>query len=370
MELELEPLVKELERQKANSKDIIVDSRQLYAKAHRVVPNIDFDLVLDIPSDDDVVRSDIYPLTEHAHNQLADKTGIPLKYYNRMREAQRYDLVAENVNAWIHEKERRLIRILDNKVRAILSDRYRPMDNFDMVFCALEEFKRHDIELHRCDLTETYMYIKVFQPGEIRKIHSEHGEVSVIPGLMLSNSEVGAGSTKVEPALLNPRCKNVFIAGAQFRAVHLGSRRETGDIWADDTLKLKDEVLWREVRDTISAAFDTERFAETVDKLSKTAENEIESPTVAVDTVATRYHISEEKKKNLLDYFAKEPITQFGLSNAITRMAQDEDKAENQVELEHAGYDLAILKPGVFNKLTYRRHADIEEEGVEIPIED
>ena len=368
MELELEPLITELERQKANSKDIIVDSGKLFAEAHRELPDTDFDLILDIQSDDEE-RDEFYPLTEFAHTQLAEKTGIPVKYYNRMREAQRYDLVAENVNAWIHEKERRLLRILDNKVRAILSDRYRPLDNYDMIFCALEEFKQHDIKFHRCDLTETYMYIKVFQPAEIRKIQNEHGEVSVIPGLVLSNSEVGAGSTKVEPALLNPSCKNVFIAGAQFRAVHLGSRREAGDIWADDTLKLKDEVLWREVRDTIKAAFDTERFAEAVEKLSKTAENEIESPTIAVDTVAARYHISEEKKKNLLDYFAKEPITQFGLSNAITRMAQDEDKAENQVELEHAGYDLAILKPRVFNKLTNRRRLDIADEGVDIPIE-
>ena len=361
MELELEPLVKELERQKANSKDIIVDSK-----------NINMGLLIDEEGGEPTLDIDdeSYLLTEWAHSQVAEKMGIPMRYYDRMKQENRLELLKDNVNTWMPSKERRLVRILDGQVRAFLSDRYRPMDNFDMIFCALEEFKRHDIEFHRCDLTETYMYIKVFQPAEIRKIQSEHGEVSVIPGLMLSNSEVGAGSTKVEPALLNPSCKNVFIAGAQFRAVHLGSRREAGDIWADDTLKLKDEVLWREVRDTISAAFDTERFAETVEKLSKTAENEIESPTVAVDTVAARYHISEEKKKSLLDYFAKGPTTQFGLSNAITRMAQDEEKAENQVELEHAGYDLAILKPKVFNKLTNRRRSDIEGEGVEIPIED
>jgi len=40
-------------------------------------------------------------LTEWAHSQLAEKTGIPKKYYDRMREAEEYELLAENINTWL-----------------------------------------------------------------------------------------------------------------------------------------------------------------------------------------------------------------------------------------------------------------------------
>jgi len=358
MKLELESLVRELERAKANSKDIIVDTQNIQMEPYND------DTVLNI-------NGETYPLTDWAHTQIAEKLGIPIKYYNKMRESGKAELLAENVNAWMPVRERRLIRILYGRVRAFLSDRYRPMDNYDLLFCALDEFTHHDVEIHRCDLTETYMYIKAFQPAEIRQIETEYGTVSVIPGLILSNSEVGAGSMKVEPALLNVGCKNVFIASAQFKAVHIGRRRGEGDIWADDTLRLQDEVLWREVRDTIRAAFDTERFVKAVERFSKAAENKVESPTVVVDSIASRYNISEERKQKLLYYFAKESPTQLGVANAITRLAQDEEKAEEQVELERLGYNIVAMKKQAFNRLIKEREEEDtgKNEGIEIEIE-
>jgi len=55
-----------------------------------------------------------------AHLQLAEKLGIPKKYYDKMREAKKFELLFENINALLGNKERRLIRILDGKIRAIL----------------------------------------------------------------------------------------------------------------------------------------------------------------------------------------------------------------------------------------------------------
>jgi len=38
-------------------------------------------------------------------------------------------------------EKRRLIGILDGKIKAVLSDCYRVMDNYEIVFFALDEFK-------------------------------------------------------------------------------------------------------------------------------------------------------------------------------------------------------------------------------------
>ena len=344
MEYEIKDLVNELNRQKANSRDVIVDGRKLQASVFNVTAEEGIGLFLG--------EGEAIPLTEWAHQQLANKTDIPMRYYNRIREAQRFELLAENANAWIKEKERRLIRILDGNVRAILSDRYRPMDNHDLLFAALDEFKQHGVDIHRCDLTEQYMYMKVVQPHEIREIKEND---KVVPGLILSNSEVGAGSFKVEPFILRLICNNGLIGEQVIRKIHLGERRDIGDIWSDKTLKMKDEVLWSEVKDVIKATFDPTIFNEWVDKLKRGTEVEVESPTTAVDSVAAKYSISEEKKRDLLDYFTtQEAPTQWGLANAVTRMAQQEEKAENQVELEKVGNDVAILEPEEFLRLTQK----------------
>lgn len=64
-------------------------------------------------------------VTDHAHGQIAQRLDIPAKYYNRMR-SEAPALLAANVNNWFQEQpERRMIRTLDGKARAFLSDRYR-----------------------------------------------------------------------------------------------------------------------------------------------------------------------------------------------------------------------------------------------------
>jgi len=357
MKLELEQLAKELDRRKENSKDVVVDSQKIYATPDSVTEETPGgeELRLALGGIGTSVSED-YALTEWAHQQLADKTGIPMRYYNRMMDERRFDLLARNVNAWIHSKERRLIRILDGNVRAILSDMYRPMDNYDLLFCALKEFKQHDVDIHRCDLTETHMYVKAIVPHEVREIKEDD---KVVPGLILSNSEVGAGSFKVEPFMLRLVCNNGLIGEHVIKRIHIGGRRDVGDIWSDDTLKKKDEVLWSEVKEVIKATFDTTIFQEWVDNLKRGTEVEVESPTYAVNSVAAKLDISEEKKNALLDYFTtQEAPTQWGIANAVSRLAQDEEKAENQVELEKAGNDIAILEPEEFMRLTRKEKGD------------
>ena len=64
-----------------------------------------------------------FSITDNAHSQISQRLNIPLKYYKRMHSLAP-DLLATNVNTWFLEKpERRMIRILDGKARAYLSDR-------------------------------------------------------------------------------------------------------------------------------------------------------------------------------------------------------------------------------------------------------
>ena len=64
-----------------------------------------------------------------AHQQLGDYLDIPRKYYRRML-GEDANLLAYNVNSWLQRNpEQRMIRTMDGRARAFLSNRYRRIDN-------------------------------------------------------------------------------------------------------------------------------------------------------------------------------------------------------------------------------------------------
>jgi len=154
------------------------------------------------------------------------------------------------------KSERRLIRILDGRIRAILSDRYRVMDNYDLVFLALDEFKRKEtVEIYRIDLTETMLYLKAIDRTLADSVRD--GDI-VYGGLIIRNSEVGASALRVEPFILRKVCSNGLILERSLKKIHLGRQTmEVGEIdWSDETRMLEDRALWAKVRDIIRATFD------------------------------------------------------------------------------------------------------------------
>jgi hypothetical protein len=319
--MDLVDLVRELERQKKNSLDLIVESSTLKA----------------VPDEKDGIRLAIpeygeFPLTEWAHGQLADKVGIPRRYYERMRNSGKSWLLAENVNAWLGERERRLIRILDGKIRAILSDRYRMMDNYDIVFLALDEFKRREtVEIYRIDLTETMLYLKAIDRTLAESIREED---VVYGGIIIRNSEVGASALRIEPFILRRVCGNGLILQQSLKKIHLGRQTlEIGEIdWSDETRELEDRAIWSKVRDIIRATFDRQVFQSWIRKLRESTQVKIEKPIEAVENIVGHLGLSEEQKQRLLMHFS-EP-TKYGLINAVANLAGESKNIEEQVKLE------------------------------------
>ena len=117
-------LAHELERQQSAKKDLLVPSQRLQ---HRTESGGHTHLLVE-----DGPSPTRYGLTTLARRQLAEKLKIPFAYFERMREEQP-GLLDHNVNTWLQEDgERRMLRTLDGTVRAVLSDRYRRLDNHEL----------------------------------------------------------------------------------------------------------------------------------------------------------------------------------------------------------------------------------------------
>ncbi|MFH1547032.1 MAG: DUF932 domain-containing protein, partial [bacterium] len=325
--------------------DIVVDSRQL-----RAIPDTKGVVKLSMPDPNDTNGyPSLYPMTDFAHSQIASKTGIPKKYYDTMKDGHP-DLLAININEWIGDKERRLVRVMDGNVRAFLSDRYRILDNHDLLFQALETFKDVGAEIHRADLSETNMYVKAVVPHTIDEIKA--GD-TVIPGVVMRNSEVGDGAFRVDPFMLRLICTNGMIGESAIKKIHLGAQKESGVIdWSQETRSALDQATWLQVRDTIKSTFNPATFAKWVDQVRRGTEVPIEDPTLTIDNIVTKFNMNQDLKKDLINHFmtGADP-TQWGLANAVTATAKYVQNIDVQVELETIGGKIAVMPEHELQKM-------------------
>jgi len=364
-------LARELKRLKQTSKEIVADTRQVLAVpvsgqpntvrltgiAAQDVPLPPQHLELSLPvfgknGKWDATTRQQYPMNHLGSLQLADRAGIPRKYYESMLHEGMADLTAENVNRWLkHRADRRLFRIADGKVRAVLSDHYRVLDNYDLTLMTMDRAKQHSAVVTDCALTETRMYVKLTVPNYREEVMK--GD-EVVPGLMVSNSEVGEGALRVEPFLWRLVCKNGLISMSKVYQVHIGGRMEVGEnmIYGDDTKQLIDRAFWGRVRDHIDATFNKDIMHQVIAQLRDAASIEIKDPEEAVNVTVKDLGLGEKQEKDLIRYFAKEGDDNlYGLVNGITRLAQDFTDYDQRIDAErYAGKLLEARVPSTKQK--------------------
>lgn len=283
----------------------------------------------------------ILDVTDFAHSQIANRVKVPKVYYDRMRE-KAPALLADNVNHWFHHKpERRMVRTLGSNVRAFLSDRFRPIDNYDLLDAVLPRLLELGCSVRSCDLTPTRMYLKVTTPRLRAEV--KVGE-TVEAGLVLSNSEVGAGSVRVEPLVYRLVCANgMVVNNASLRKYHVGRLAEQMEgavqYYRPETMAADNKAFFMKVRDVVNGVLTEDVFQGFVRKLRETTADVVEAgPDVLVDNVTERFVLRDEERSGVLKYLTTGgDLTRYGLINAVTRASQDVGGYQRATELETLG---------------------------------
>ena len=327
-------LAEELERQLSTKVDMIVPTPLMH---HVTDPGGATTLLIETPD-----GSKHFAATENCRRQLADRLKIPFAYFERMRTDQP-ELLDRNVNTWLHkEPEQRLIRTLDGRARAFLSDRYRRLDNYDLLEHVLPILRElPGARFESMELTEARMYVKVVTPRIEFEI--QPGDI-VQAGVVISNSEIGHGSLSVQPLLYRLVCRNGLIAlDRAMRKAHVGRLQEASTeeitIFRDDTLAAEDKAFYLKVRDVLQAAVSQATFEQTAVKLRSTLGIKLTSdPVKAVEVLATRYLLNEQERSGVLrSLIAEADLSAYGLVNAVTGYAQEVDNYDRATELEQLG---------------------------------
>ncbi len=333
-------LAQELERQLHTKKDLVVSSALL-----RHDTNDEGQSRLVIEENDGPAHYGITPL---ARRQLADKLKIPYPYFERMRQNQPI-LLDRNVNTWLqNDDDRRMIRTLDGNVRAVLSDRYRRLDNFDLAESVLPILQQlPEVQFESVELTDTKMYLKVLTPRLTYEMAP--GDI-VQAGVVVTNSEVGQGTLSVQPLLFRLVCRNGLIASDRsLRKTHvgraLGGQIDDITVFKDDTLAADDRAFFLKVRDVVQSAVSEATFRHTAQKLQKTLQIPlVGDPVRTVEVLASRYDLNDAERSGVLRHLIAEgDLSGYGLVNAVTHFSQEVEDYDRATEFEMLGGKLIEL---------------------------
>ena len=349
----LQELAAELERQQLAKKDLIVSTGVLSMDSRD-----DGGIALNVMGGQMIQH---YDVGEIAHRQIGQFLKIPAAYYDRMRR-EYPQLLTLNANGWFAKmpQAKRMLRTLDGAARALLSDRYRRIDNFEVASAVLPIISRMEgAGVESCELTDSRMYLKVVNPrvtAEIKK-----GDI-VQAGVLISNSEVGMGSVTVSPLIYRLVCSNGMIAeDGKLRKYHVGranESREDFSIYCNETIEADDKAFLMKLEDSVKAAVDQARFAAIVDKLRESTEATFQPQQVqqVVELASKEYGFTDSESNGILGHLAAGgDLSLYGLANAVTRQAQDVASYDRSTELEATGYRIITMAPSLWRNLTKER---------------
>lgn len=347
-ELSLGQLAQEIERQRKVKLDIIAkESRLEMAVSNGGLP------ILHVPTNGD---GRDFTLRPHAHGQLAQRLGIPKKYYDRML-SDAPDLLTRNVNTWFGRSEdRRLVRVLDQDVRAVLSDRYQRIENDEIAEVALPILmEQPEMQIVSSAITETRLYIKAVFPriaGEVKK-----GDL-VQSGVVISNSEIGMGAVKIEPLVYRLVCLNGMISqDLSVKGYHVGRRAAEGEdvyeLLSDEARAADDRAILLKARDLIRACADQTRFAKRIEKMKAAAGEKVTGdPAKAIEVLAQKAALTDAERGSVLRHLIEGgDLSRWGVLNAVTRSANDHADYDRATELEAMGGQILELGRGEWREI-------------------
>lgn len=339
-------LATELQRQAENKKDYIAP-----VEALQFVPGSSAGGDCPRPLLSMAGKSELMSMTDIFHSQMATELEIPKKYYDRML-VDSPELLNDNVNHWLAKgNNKRMIRTLDGKARAFLSDKYRPLDYADLAEAILPAVSSLGLHIMSCDITERRFYLKAVDMNILENVPTGHtmGDGThtmfdtLSPGVVISNSEVGYGALSVDIAVYTRACTNLALFGAKtLRKYHIGQRNEMGDMYellTDQTRRLSDAAVWSQVKDVVAGAFDPKKFKALTETLHAATEDKIEGdPIKVVEATAKHFQLNDGERNSVLKHLLMGgDLTRYGLHGAITRTAEDLTDYDRASEFERMG---------------------------------
>ena len=181
---------------------------------------------------------------------------------------------------------------------------------------------------------------------------------TVEAGVMITNSEVGAGAVVIAPLVHRLICLNGMVVNDhKFRRNHVGAQADTSEavyeMLSDEALQADDKAILLKARDVVRASLDSALFEQTVAKMRAATEGEIMAdPVKAIEKLGQKVNLLEGEKTSVLAHLIQGgDLSRYGMLNAVTRAAQDVESYDRSTDLEQIGGTILELAPSQWNEM-------------------
>ena len=299
----------------------------------------------------------LFTPTQNCNNQIAERLGIPAKYYKEMQE-KAPELLAHNVNHWLAESpDRRMVRGMNGNARAFLSDSYHRIDNEHVLETILPVLmETGGIKIQSCEVTENRMYIKATSTNIVAPVTtSKRVGDFVEAGIMISNSEIGLGSLSIKPFLNFLVCTNGMSRDKlNFVKYHVGKKADASEFYLSDATKsLEDKAILSRVRDVIKQCLSLSLLQDEIAIMEMATQQHLTGDIPkAVEVLGETLQLTQSERSSVLrNLIQSGDLSRYSLMNAVTRSAQDLDSYDRATELEALGGRVLDLSKTEWNRI-------------------
>ena len=337
-QLSLNELAQKLTDQKSLKKDYVVESSNLrfYSNGSNQLHLQEIDEVFDV--------------NDVALNQITTKVGLSKKYTDKMLDGHK-SLLMDNVNYWFtNTPKAQMIRTLDGTARAVLSDKYKRVDNDMIAEQVLPILLDKEYDIKSCAITDTKMYIKASLPSLQREVNK--GDV-VESGVIISNSEVGHGAVNVSPFIHRLVCMNGMVVNdSRLQSRHLTSSQATIDgvyeVLSDEAKELDYQALLAKVRDVVASTSDKMRFEEQVQMMTNASQIKIKRPKKVIELLENKFDLTKNEGESILENLInrddKQPMSNlWSVVNSITALGNTMDDYDRGTKMQEIGGRLLTM---------------------------
>lgn len=316
-------------------------------------------------------------LTRTAFRQIGERLRIPVPFMDRLAAHDRREarmLLDDNINTLSSVDDRsalyRYWRGSDGwMLRALLSDRYAAIDNFDALRAIGAGMAQADASLDDAevdvDLSADRFRLRIAMPtishaapdlldGYRSPFEAPGTPLPVLwAGLEFTNSETGHGAFAVAPRAVVQICRNGMTRPVEFRRAHFGSALEEGVVdWSADTRRRALDLITSQVADAVATFMSTDYLERLADEMRAARGVRVESPSHAVEAVARSCELSDDETRSVADmFFRSGESTVLGLGHAITAAAQTVPDGDRQTEMESMFWRI-VERPADFAGVT------------------
>lgn len=365
----IEGAVEELMKQDELKKDVVLDSREFIVteqgtdKALRIVPTT--------PQAEEWLPSAGCRLSLPSLKQLGARLSpsIPASFLQKLA-TTRPGRAADLINGLLADDPKRyLLRLLDNDIRGVMSDRYKIIDNSTVLTAALEGAKETNSIPFDFAITATGLRIRLINKEIVEKLdHARQtdtkwfsggignqeylsmvgahtteplpgGPETVWPMITIKNDECGGSAVNMTLGVALGVCYNIATIQRIVRQYHIGGQMDAG-IVSVETRSKEADLTMSKIRDGVVGTFDKKEFSKLIATMTG-ADTPISAPSEALGLLISKTELAATRKNDILSYWLKDyKPTSLGLASAVSRVIQDETDPSKQDILANVAGDI------------------------------